>query len=132
MSVLRYRGDKTVICTPEYIRKKLGVEPEQYADFKSLTGDTADNIKGAEKVGPKTAAALINEFGTLEKLLTNAENIKKPSVRASIIRDKERLRKNYEIIKLGAYVQLPFEIEELAYTYNGVTTNEVLQGIGLK
>jgi len=132
VSVLRYRGDKTVICTPEYIREKLGVEPEQYADFKSLTGDTADNIKGAEKVGPKTAAALMNEFGTLENLLTNAANIKKPSVRTSIIRDKERLRKNYEIIKLGVYMQLPFEIEELAYTYNGVTTNEVLKGIGLK
>lgn len=132
VSVLRYRGDKTVICTPEYIREKFGIEPEQYADFKSLTGDTADNIKGADKVGMKTAAALMNEFGTLENLLINAENIKKASVRASIIRDKDRLRRNYQIIKLGAYVQLPFEIGELAYSYSGITTNEVLQGIGLK
>lgn len=40
--------------------------PEQYADFKSLTGDTADIIKGVDKIGQKTAAALVNEFGTLE------------------------------------------------------------------
>jgi hypothetical protein len=43
--------------------------PERYADFKSLTGDTADNIKGADKVGPKTAAQLVNEFGSLEEIL---------------------------------------------------------------
>lgn len=56
VSVLRYRGEKTVICTPEHIMDRYGIAPEQYADFKSLVGDTADNIKGAEKVGAKTAS----------------------------------------------------------------------------
>ena len=100
VSILRYRGDKTVICTPEYIREKFGIGPEQYVEFKSLTGYTADNIRGVDKVGPKTAAALMNEFGTLENLLANAESIKKPSVRASVIQNTERLHKNYQIIKL--------------------------------
>lgn len=132
VSVLRYRGDKTVICTPEYIREKFGIGPEQYAEFKSLTGDTADNVKGADKVGPKTAAALMNEFGTLENLIANAENIKKPSIRASIIQNTERLHKNYQIIKLDGHVDLPFETKDLVYDYKGITTNEVLLGIGLK
>lgn len=132
VSVLRYRGDKTIICTPEYIREKLGIEPYRYADFKSLTGDTADNIKGADKVGPKTAAVLMNEFGNLENLLVNAEQIKKPSVRNSIIANTERLRDNYRIIKLSGEAELPFAIDELAYNDSGITTNEVLQGIGLK
>ena len=43
VSVLRYRGKKAVICTPEYIMDKFGITPNQYVDFKSLTGDTADN-----------------------------------------------------------------------------------------
>lgn len=61
-----------MICTPEYIKEKFGITPEQYADFKSLTGDdTSDNIKGADKVGLKTAALLLNEFGTLEDILAN-------------------------------------------------------------
>lgn len=132
VSVLRYRGDKTIICTPEYIREKLGIEPCRYADFKSLTGDNADNIKGADKVGPKTAAVLMNEFGNLENLLVNAEQIKKPSVRNSIIANTERLRDNYRIIKLSGEAELPFAIDELAYNDSGITTNEVLQGIGLK
>lgn len=132
VSVLRYRGDKTVICTPDYIKNKFGIEPARYADFKSLTGDTADNIKGADKVGLKTAALLINEFGTLENILANAESIKKPSIKESIIRNTEKLKMNYKLIKLNDTVPLPFSMNELSYSFGGITTNEVLKGIGLR
>lgn len=132
VSVLRYRGEKTAICTPEYVMDKFGIVPEQYADFKSLVGDTADNIKGAEKVGIKTAAMLLEEFGTLENVIANVENIKKTSVKESIIRNAEKLRLNYLIIKLGEYKLLPFNKQELEYYYAGITTNEVLKGIGLR
>lgn len=132
VSVLRYRGDNTVICTPEYINQRLGVEPSQYADFKSLTGDSSDNIRGADKVGPKTAALLLGQFGTLQNILANAENIKKPSIKESVIRNTERLKTNYKLIKLDASAELPFDIDELNYNLNGITTNEVLKGINLK
>lgn len=132
VSVLRYRGKNTVICTPEYIKKKFGISPAQYADFKSLTGDTADNIKGADKIGPKTAALLLNELGTLEKILLHADAIKKPSIKESVIRDAEKLKINYKIIKLGNTVPLPFALHALEYHYTGITTNEVLKGIGLQ
>lgn len=132
VTVLRYRGDNTVICTPEYINQRLGIAPSQYADFKSLTGDTSDNIKGADKVGPKTAALLLGQFGTLQNILANAQNIKKPSIKESIIRNTERLKINYKLIKLEASAALPFAIDELNYNLNGITTNEVLKGINLK
>lgn len=132
VSVLRYRGDKTLICTLSYIEEKFGIDPTQYADFKSLVGDTADNIKGADKVGPKTAALLLEEFGTLEGVIANAENIKKPSIKESIRRNAERLRMNYRLIKLENVVELPFELSALAYQYDGMTTSEVLKGIGLR
>lgn len=132
VSVLRYRGDNTVICTPEYINEKLGISPLQYADFKSLTGDASDNIKGADKIGSKTAALLLSEFGTLENIIANAEQIKKPSIKESVIRNTERLRINYKLIKLEKSEPLPFCMDELVYRYNGITTNEVLKGIGLR
>ena len=132
VSVLRYRGDKTVICTPDYISDKFGIKPAQYADFKSLTGDVSDNIKGADKVGPKTAASLINEFGDLKGILENTENINRASIKESISRNAERLRLNYKMIKLDNTALLPFTFSELAYEYRGITTNEVLKGIGLK
>lgn len=132
VSVLRYRGEKTVICTPEYVKEKFGISPKQYADFKSLTGDTADHIKGAEKVGPKTAALLLNEFDTLENILSRADRIKKPAVRDSIIRNTEKLKVNYKLIKLDDHVSVPFRLQELEYVYSGITTNEVLKGIGCR
>lgn len=132
VSVLRYRGKNTILCTPAYIKETFDITPEQYADFKSLTGDSADNIKGAEKVGLKTAALLLNEFGTLENILANAENIKKLSIRESIIRNAEKLKTNYKLIKLNNTISLPFALHELAYNYIGITTNEVLTGIKLR
>ena len=132
VTVLRYRGEASVVCNTEYLLGKYGIHPERYADFKSLTGDTSDNIKGAEKVGPKTAAMLINEFGSLEDVLVRADEIKKPSVRESIVRDVQRLRKNYRLIKLDGADKLPFALDDMEWEDSGVTTNEVLKGIGLK
>lgn len=132
VSVLRYRGNSTVICTPDYIRDKFHIEPCQYADFKSLTGDVSDNIKGADKVGPKTAAYLLNRFGSLENILVNAESIDKPSIKESIFRNSERLKSNYKIIKLSNAVPLPFTLDDITYKDIGITTNEVLKKIGLK
>lgn len=79
VSVLRYRGDNTIICTPDYIKENFGILPSQYADFKSLTGDASDNIKGADKVGPKTAAALpfaLHELGYSFAETTTSEILK--------------------------------------------------------
>ena len=131
ISILRYRGVNTVICDTNYIKGKYGILPEQYADFKSLTGDNSDNIKGAEKVGLKTAAALINKFGSLKDIIINADKIAKPSIRSSILRNTERLQVNYKLIKLDDKAALPFDLSELAYIYNGATTHEVLRGIKL-
>ncbi len=130
--ILRYRGDHSLICDTAYIREKLDIEPEQYADFKSLTGDTADNIRGADKVGPKTAAWLLHLYKDLDGILANAENIPKPSIRASILQDGPRLRTNRLLIRLTGEVPIPFSPEELAYQYDGITTTQVLSAIGLK
>lgn len=132
VQIFRYRGDKSVICDSEYINEKFNISPNVYADFKSLTGDNADNIKGATKVGPKTASLLINKFGSLQNLLENAEKIEKVNLRETIINEKEKLKNNYKIIKLQNNYQLPFDINELKYSLKeGVTTNLVLKEIGL-
>lgn len=130
--ILRYRGKKTVICDSAYIREKLDIRPEQYAAFKALTGDTADNIRGVDKVGPKTAAALMQQFGDLQTLLANAESIRKPSIRDSVVRSKDRIAKNFRLICLNGAAELPFSLDALPYRYSGITTNEVLTRIGLK
>jgi len=129
--IFRYRGDRSVLWTAQTLEEKLGIAPFQYADYKSLVGDTADNIKGAEKVGPKTASALLKEYKTLENVVQNAESITKKSVRESIMQDRDRLRRNYRLIKLTDCEALPFDIEKLYYQDEGYKTADVLRRIGV-
>lgn len=132
VSILRYRGKKTIVCDGEYLRQKYGITPAQYVDFKSLTGDNSDNIKGADRIGPKTAAKLLFEFGTLEEIIANAEKIIKPSIKESLMRNAERVRKNKKLIALDDKAEIPFYLNKLKYQDNVITTNEVLSGIGLR
>lgn len=130
--ILRYRGENSVICDEAYLQQRLGITPALYADHKALTGDTSDNIRGAEKVGPKTAAALLHQFGSLEQILLRSEEIAKPSIRESIRKNAPRLRTNQLLIRLDGSTELPFSWEELAWQYGGQTTGEVLRAIGLR
>ena len=132
VSVLRYRGKQTVICDPDYIREKLGIEPCQYAAYKALTGDTADNIRGVDKIGPKTAAQLMNAYGDLQTMLQQAESISKPSIRQSVQTHTERIWKNYELIRLTGEAALPFGVDALCWEDPNLTTTQVLQRIGVK
>ena len=130
--VIRYRGKSSVICDKGYIKQKFGIFPHQYADFKSLTGDGSDNIKGAAKVGVKTAATLLNEFNSLENILEKSDKIAKNTVRKSIIQNKELVKNNYKIIKLNDNAKLNFELEDLKMFIREFTTTSVLEGIGVK
>lgn len=57
------------------IRARLGVRPDQVADYLALTGDAIDNIPGVPGIGAKTAASLLHHFGTLDALLARAEEV---------------------------------------------------------
>ena len=132
VSVLRYRGDNTVICDGEYGKERYGVEPCRYADYKAFVGDTADNIRGVRGVGPKTAAALIRDFGSALEILEKVEQISKPSVRLAVTESRDRVRMNLDLVTLGCKAEIPISMEKLAYTDGGYTTGDVLRAIGVK
>ena len=132
VSVLRYRGENSVLCTPVYVQEKFGVTPAQYADYKALVGDTADNVKGVKGIGAKRAAKLMGQFGSIDALLQNTDKIELPSVRKAIEGERERIRINQRLIKLCGCVELPFCLEALVYRYNGERTGEVLSAIGIR
>ena len=130
VTVLRYRGDASMRWTVETVQEKYGIHPSQYAGFKALTGDSADHISGVDKVGPKTAAALMNQFGTLEELL--AEQIKRPALREVVRRASARIRTNQALIRLENRQPLPFSIEALQYAADPFQTTQVLSQLGLR
>ena len=65
------------------IKTRFGVHPEQIADFLALTGDAVDNIPGVPGVGPKTAAALLSHFGSLDQLFARLDEIPFLSLRGA-------------------------------------------------
>lgn len=131
VQILRYRGEKTVLCGETYIREKLGIAPGQYADWKALVGDGSDNIRGVEKVGPKTATALLRQFGDLQSLLDRAEEIEKTSIRVTVQKNAARARLNYLLIKLDYQGPLPFTWEQLIWKDPGLTSTQALRNIGV-
>jgi len=60
---------------PEGVAAKFGVPPERFVDYLTLVGDAVDNVPGVEKVGPKTAAKWIAQFGTLDNVIARAGEV---------------------------------------------------------
>ena len=131
VSVLRYRGKNSVICDKAYIKEKFGIPPSEYADFKAMTGDRSDNIKGAVGVGPKTTAFLLSKYGSLDNVIANSDQIEKLSVRKSIQESADRLKINQKLITLDGSASLPFQINKLRTNPTAFRTNQVLKEIGL-
>lgn len=76
---------------PKDVRERYGIPPKLVPDFIALRGDPSDGIPGAKGVGAKTAAALLREHGSLEKLLDNAIKITRPALRANLLGAREEL-----------------------------------------
>ena len=131
ISVLRYRGKTSVICDNAYIKERFGIPPSKYADFKSLTGDKSDNIKGAYRVGAKTAAFLLSKYGSLDNIIENSHQIAKPSIRKSRQERADRLKINQKLITLDGSAALPFRLQPLKTDPTGYKTTQVLKAIGL-
>ena len=93
--------------TPDVVREKYGVDPEQVPDFIALRGDPSDGLPGAKGIGPKTAADLLRRKGDLEHVILGAIR-EKPSVRRALIEQADELRSFKDIATLrSAPVERP-------------------------
>jgi DNA polymerase-1 len=111
--LLRPDSKESTIIDPDGVRKRYGVSPEQMVDFLSLLGDSVDNIPGAPGVGEKTAAQLLQSYGTLDNLLAHVAEITKPKLRDSLVASAERLQTNRQLIRLQADLPLSVDLEDL-------------------
>ncbi|MFZ1622802.1 5'-3' exonuclease, partial [Dokdonella sp.] len=82
------------------IKQRLGVHPEQVADFLALMGDAVDNIPGVPGIGAKTAAILLGHFGTLDALLARSEEVAFLRMRGAASAS-QKLREHVELARLS-------------------------------
>lgn len=102
-----------VIHEPE-VFEKFGVTPDKVIDVQALCGDSSDNVPGVPGIGPKTAAELIQAYGSLEGLLENVDQIKQPKRRESLVAHREDAIISKQLVRLKRDVPVPVSIDSLA------------------
>ena len=95
--------------------EEYGVTPEQIPDYKALTGDSSDNIPGVRGIGPKGAANLLKEFGTLDGVYENLENISAKGTRKKLEEGRESAFMSLELAKMRFDVPVRFDPEKLHF-----------------
>ncbi len=107
-----YDPMKNKFINKDDVFNKFGVTPEKVIDVQSLAGDSTDNVPGVPGIGVKTAADLINQYGSLENLIKNASKIKQNKRRETLIKNKEDAIVSKKLVTLKKDVPIKNKIEE--------------------
>ncbi len=102
--VMFYDPMKDKFFTPDDVKEKFGVYPEKVVDVQALSGDSIDNIPGVPGIGPKTAAELVNTFGSLDEVLAHAGEIKQNKRRETLLANIENAKISLELVTLKSNV----------------------------
>uniref|UniRef100_A0A2C9KR80 5'-3' exonuclease domain-containing protein n=1 Tax=Biomphalaria glabrata TaxID=6526 RepID=A0A2C9KR80_BIOGL len=103
--------DKVFMC--EDVKEKFGVPPKMLTDLLTLTGDASDNIPGVHGIGPKTAAKLINQFGSIDSIISNADKILNAKQRESILGSVDKILISRDLVTLCLDVPIKVNIDDL-------------------
>lgn len=102
------------------VEQKLDIPPGRITDYKGLAGDPSDNYPGARGIGPKTAANLINDFGTVENIYKNLSRIKSEKVRNILERERGNVFLSKKLATIKRDVDINLDIKKLKFTgFNG-------------
>ena len=104
---------KNVEIDEAKVMEKFGVGPDRITDVQALIGDSVDNIPGVPGIGPKTAAKLINEFGTFDELLLKKDQISNVRIKNLIHDHEESAKISHKLVILKNDLELPIKIEKL-------------------
>jgi DNA polymerase-1 len=96
------------LMTPQAVQEKYGVTAAQWVDYRALVGDSSDNLPGARGIGEKTAARLLQEWGSLDALYENLEALS-PKVRAILERNRNNVQLSHTLSEI--HTDLPIELD---------------------
>ena len=102
---------KNEFYTESSLQTDWGIRPDQVVDFQSLVGDAVDNVPGVPKVGPKTAKALLDQFGCLEEILAHARQAPGKKLQENLEQFADQARISRELVRLRRDLDLQFDFE---------------------
>ena len=112
VSILNPTKDN-LILTPAKVEEVLGVPPRQVIDVMALRGDAIDNIPGAPGIGDKGSVELIQQFGTVERALDRADEVKKKTYRESLENNRENILLSKELVTIHTEVPIEFDLDDM-------------------
>lgn len=138
--MLNTRKENQVIGIKE-VEETYGVPPDLIIDLLSLTGDSSDNVPGVPGIGPKTASALLKQFGSLDQLLANQEQIAGDKKRVAICENADQALLSRKLVRLDLGVNIPnaedfyqmkpLDIDRLKIFYSGMNFNSLIRELEL-
>lgn len=133
-------AQKNLLVNAEKVKELYGVRPDQMLDFLAIVGDASDNIPGIEGFGPKTAASLLQEFGTLDEILSHPEKVKGEKKQESLRTQREVALMSRELATLNVHIDIPkqdefyrlkeISREKLLEFYHSMNFNTLLRELG--
>ena len=105
------RKDRTIDVAA--LQEEKGITPEQVVEVMALSGDTSDNVPGVPGIGPKTALELIQQYGTLEEVLSHVDDIRGKKRQENLRNFAEQARLSRELVVLEDNVKLDVTVEDL-------------------
>ena len=93
------------------VLEKFGVPPDKVVEVMGLMGDSSDHIPGVTGVGPKTAAELIQKFGSIESLYKRIDEVEKKKIKEKLMRDKDNAFMSRELVSIDTGMDLEFNLD---------------------
>jgi DNA polymerase-1 len=119
-----------VFGTPEVV-EKFGVPPTQMRDLLALVGDTSDNVPGVKGVGPKTAAELLAQHGSLDGIYAHLDEVKKPRLRETLREHEGEARLSQRLVTLRDDAAVTLDLEALRYGgADGARLRDIFTALG--
>ena len=110
------QGTEVEILGLEKVKEKFGVTPDKVIDVLGLIGDSSDNVPGVKGIGEKTAIPLIQKYGSLERLLEEADSIPQKGVREKLKNDSEIARLSKRLVTIDTNVPLDLDFHTLRHS----------------
>ncbi|MFZ3576327.1 DNA polymerase I [Virgibacillus sp. DJP39] len=109
--------------TPEFLKEKMEINPEQVIELKALMGDTSDNIPGVPGVGQKTATKLLKQYSTLDGVYENLDEVSGKKLKENLTNHKDDAYMSRQLVTINT--DSPIEISLKDVSYNGYQSNKV-------